>query len=48
MEKVTEHVETKEPRSQEGSWIVHIDNDIIQDAGKSWNRVKAWEQSAKF
>lgn len=26
----------------------YTDNDIIQDAGKSWDRVEAWEPGAKF
>lgn len=46
--KVTEDLETKELTGHVGSWIVHIDDDIIQDNGKSWNKVEAWEPRAKF
>ena len=46
--KVTENLETKELTGQVGSWIVHKDDDIIQNDGKSWHRVEAWEPRAKF
>lgn len=49
MEKnVTENVATNELTGQDVSWIVCIDKDIIQDDGKSWDRVGSLEASCQI
>lgn len=45
--KVTEYVATKQLTGQGGSWMIHTDNDTIQDDDKSWDRVEAWQPRAK-